>query len=64
MPDPRTGNLVRNFALEEGFEVGAVRVKVIGHTKRKARLLIQAPLDQKVRFLTEATNAGPGDRRQ
>jgi hypothetical protein len=62
MPDPRTGNLVRNFALEEGFEVSGVRVRLIGHTRRKARLLIQAPIDQKVRFLTEELKrARPSD---
>ena len=67
MADPRTGrtgNLVRSFCLEEGFEVGSTRVRVIGRTRRKVRLLIQAPVTEEVRFITEdAEHARAGDRR-
>jgi hypothetical protein len=65
MADPRTGNLVMRLGLEEGFEVGPIRVRVIGTGYRKARLLIQAPVDQKVRLLTEELrDARTGDGRQ
>lgn len=64
MAESRTGNLVRNFALQEGFEVGSTRVRVIGRTRRKVRLLIQAPVTEKVTFVTEdAEHARAGDGR-
>lgn len=53
MDEARRTNLVRWFKVEEGFEAGGIRVRVIGPGK-KARLLIQAPPDIRI-TLIEAT---------